>query len=281
MTKTLLSAKTSPCLLPTVLRTSLKDILDFPLRGSDYNLVRLLVEAGADVNIAGGQCIQHSARSANVELLKQLIRHNGDRTSIPSAIPKAMKIAQSLTRLKIINLLLDHGAYGLNADQVLVDATRLGSDEVALIQWLLKAKAWTGHRGGKASSNAVKLCSKDIVHSIITKATHQQSRLAALPWVFNPTTQERREKAELVIQGGIDKESINKGLIHESSNGKSIDHNMVKMLLRYKANCDYDHGKALDLAIESGDSALLQLLLASPPNPRLLAQKILVAMQIT
>ena len=213
-----------------------------------------------------------------MELLKLLIRHNGDRTSIPSAIPEAMKIAQSSTQLKIINLLLDHGAYGLNVDQALVDATRLGSDEVVLIQLLLKAKASTGHRGGKASSNVVKFCSKDIVHSIITKAIHQQSRLATLPWVFNPATQERREKAELVI---LDKESINKALIHELSNGKSIDHNMAKMLPRYKANCDYDHGKALDLAIESGDSALLQLLLASPPNPRLLAQKILVAMQIT
>ncbi|KAK3175020.1 hypothetical protein OEA41_002266 [Lepraria neglecta] len=225
--------------------------------------------------------VELSARSANVELLKLLIRHNGDRTSIPSAIPEAMKIAQSSTQLKIINLLLDHGAYGLNVDQALVDATRLGSDEVALIQLLLKAKASTGHRGGKALSNVVKFCSKDIVHSIITKAIHQQSHLATLPCVFNPATQERREKAELVIQGSIDKESINKALIHELSNGKSIDHNMAKMLLRYKANCDYDHGKALDLAIESGDSALLQLLLASPPNPRLLAQKILVAMQIT
>ena len=280
LTRMLLDTEVSSGIPPVQLGAALCDALHDPSQSCGTDLVKLLIGAGADVNFNGGQCVRTIVGSGNVEMLKRVIGAKAQRSSISSAIPQAMAIPLSSTRLQIINLLLNNGASGPNVAQALVAATAMGHQELDLINSLLKASG-SSQVGERALTNAVMFCSKEIVESIIMKGNlNQHSRQAAFQCIFKRKVRQGLEKAEVILRLGVDHNSVNIALVEEMSDGERIDQTLVKLLLQHGARCDYDDGRALELAIESGDTALLQMILTRNLDPRILAQKIPSAMQI-
>ena len=282
LTRMLLDTEVSSGILPVQLGAALCDVLHPPSQIVDTDLVKLLIGAGADVNFNGGQCVRTIVASGNIEMLKRVIGAKAQRSSISSAIPQAMTIPLHSTRLEIINLLLNNGASGPNVAQALVTATAMGHQELGLINSLLKASE-SSQVGTRALTNAVMFCSKEIVESIITKGDlNQQSREEGFQSIFKRKVWQGLEKAEVILRlgVGVDHNSVNIALVEELTNRERIDPTLVKLLLQHGARCDYADGKALELAFDSGDSALLQTILIRDLDPRILAQKVLLAMQI-
>lgn len=280
LTRMLLDTEFSSGISPVQLGAALCDALQALSQNFDTDLVKFLIGAGADVNFNGGQCVRTIVESGDVEMLKRVIGAKAQRSSISSAIPQAMTIPLSSTRLEIIKLLLNNGASGPNVTQALVAATAMGHQELGLIHSLLKASG-SNQVGKRALTNAVMFCSKEIVESIITKGNlNQESCQEAFQCIFERKVWQGLEKAEAILRLGVNQNSVNIALVEGMTNRERIDPTLVKLLVQHGARCDYADGRALTLPIESGDSALLQMILIRNLDPRILAQKVLSTMQI-
>ena len=280
LTRMLPGTEVSSGISPVQLGAALCDALQARSQDFDTDLVKFLIGAGADVNSNGGQCVRTIVESGDVELLKRVIGAKAQRSSISSAIPQAMTISLSSARLEIMKSLLNNGASGPNVAQALVAATAMGHQELGLIHSLLKASG-SNQVGKRALTNAVMFCSKEIVESIITKGNlNQESCQEAFQCIFKRKVRQGLEKAEVILRLGVDQNSVNIALVEELTNRERIDPTLVKLLLQHGARCDYADGGALALAIDSGDSALLQMILIRNLDPRILAQKVLSAIQI-
>ena len=244
----------------------------------DMDLVDLLIRAGANTACREGECFQVAVRKGLIELLELLIRNASQLTSLHTAVPVAMRLEQKDVRRKILRILVDYGTQGPDVDQALHDAIVQNPMDKAMILPLL-TKANVDYRGGQALIMAVRCSTRDIVAAVIDMGKPgPQSRLAALSAVLEPATKDREAKLILLLQAGIDPEGLNKALVQEISNEPNGSIGVIKMLLDFKASCNYNGGRALELAIIARDSKLLELLVTSKPDRYILGSMLPVAM---
>lgn len=220
--------------------------------------------------------MQIVAVNSNFQTSEKIIAARASECVISSAIPHAMSITQCSVRFNILDVLSDKGASGPNVSFALVAATAMGLRELDLIDAILKTGVSINQIGGRDLKNTVIFYSKEVVESITTNGNPSlQSRQAAFQCVFRSRVRERLEKAEAILQSGLDHNYINKGLIQELTDGENMNRSLVKLLLQHGARYDYAHGKAFELAIESPSSypVLLQTILIKNLDPCVLAQK--------
>ncbi len=271
MTKSIIDAASTAGIPTQLLDVALMKAVDTKNPQIDLDYINLVIVAGADVNCLGGKSLQTATKRGSIELLELLLRNSPQPASLSSAVPVAMRLVESGLRKKFMVMLLDHGAQGSAVDQALTDAIVEKPLDEDLVMKLVN-KANVDYHQGQALCKAVKCASKNIVAFVIDLGhPNHRSRLAALPIVVDPATEDRIAKLDLLLRAGIDQKGLNKALEQEISNESNIDMNIIKMLLHHGADCNYDGGKLLEFAVMSRNNRLLKCLLSSKCDSRILA----------
>ncbi|CAD6585238.1 MAG: hypothetical protein ASARMPRED_002104 [Alectoria sarmentosa] len=278
MTKSIIDAA-SPAGIPTpLLDVALMEAVDTQSLLIDLDLVNLVIVAGADVNCLGGKSFQTAAKRESIELLELLVRSAPQPSSLSSAVPVAMRLADSGLRMRFMVTLLDHGAQGPAVAQTLTEAIGEKPLDEDLVLYLVK-KANVDHHQGQALCNAVKCANIKIVASVIDLGhPNHQSRLAALSIVLEPATEDRLAKLDLLLRAGIHQEGLDRALIQEISNESNSEIKVIEMLLNREASCNYDRGKSLEIAVRSRNNQVLRCLVSSKCDSPILAKLLPLAM---
>ena len=278
MTKSIIDAASTAGIPVQLLEAALVEAVETESPQLDLDLINLVILAGANVNCLGGKTFQTAAKRGSIELLELLVRYTPQSLSLVSAVPVAMRLVESSLRMNIMRILLDHGAQGPTIAQALHQAIGEKPLDEDLVLYLAK-KANVDHNQGQALCSAVKCVHKNIVASVIDLGRpNHRSRLAALQVLLEPTTADRLAKLDLLLRAGIDQEGLDKALVQEISNEPNSDLNVIEMLLSHKASCNFNDGKALEVAIKSRNNTVLKCLLSRRCDGRLLAKALPLAM---
>lgn len=281
MTKSIIDAASTAGIPTPLLDVALMEAVDTQFPQIDLDFVNLVIVAGADVNCLGGKSFQTAAKRRSIDLLELLVRSAPQPLSLSSAVPVAMRLVESDLRMKFMVILLDHGAQGPAVAQALIEAIGEKPLDEDLVLYLVN-KANVNHQQGQPLCKAVKCANTSIVGSIIDLGhPNHRSRLAALSIVLEPSTGQRLAKLEVLLRAGIDQEGLDKALVQEISNESKTDIDVIKMLLSRKANCDYDGGKSLELAVSSRNNEVLRCLVYSKCDSRILAKMLVPALHNT
>lgn len=278
MSKSIIDAA-QPIAIPTpVLDVALMEAVDSPSELVDLDLVNLILNAGANVNCLHGRCLHLATQRGCLELLELLVRHDPEPASVSLAIAKVVRLKQPALRRRAATILLDHGAQGPDVSGALDDALGECRIDEELVHLLL-TKADINYRRGRLLSKVVTALSPAIVSSVINFNKPEQATLsAALPAVLDPGTKNRQAKLSSLLHAGTSQKAIDSALIQEINNGAAYDFTIVKMLLDHGASCSHDGGKAIELAMLSKNVVLLESLIGSKPDHRILASVLPAAM---
>ena len=278
MTKSIVDAS-QPIGIPTpILDAALVEAVDSPSELADLDLVNLILNAGANANCLRGRCLHLATQRGCLKLLELLVRHNPEPTSVSLAIAQVVQLKEPALRRRAATMLLDHGAQGPDVSRALDDILAEHRIDEELVQSLL-TKVDINYRGGQLLSKIMTSLSPSIVSSVLKFNKPDQIALdAALPSLLDPFTEHRREKLRSLLQAGTGPEALGKALTQEISNGPAYDFSIVKMLLDQGASCNHDGGRVIELAMLSKNVMLLECLLSSKPDPRILASLLPAAM---
>ena len=280
MIKSILDAA-APVKIPTpLLDAALMQTIDTQSHEIDLPLANILIVAGANVNHSNGICFRLATKRGALELLELLVTSSANRSSISSAVPEVSRLPHSSLKRRIMTLLLDHGARGPALSQALIDALEEDLLDEDIVMALL-AHADVNYRGGQALVLAMRLTTKLVSSLIDLGKPDQQTLNAALSIALNPSTKDRQAKLDLLLKAGIDQKGLDDALVQEISNGPSHSITLVENLLHHHASCNHDTGKAMELAIKSGNFTLFELLVDSKPSQQTLASMLPVAMRET
>jgi ankyrin repeat protein len=278
MTKLIIDAA-KPVGIPTpILDTALLKAVDSVPEPVDLDLVNLILNAGANVNCMYGRCLLLAMQRSCIELLELLVRHNPDPAFVSGAVTQLIQLKEPILRRKAATILLEHGAQASDVSKVLDDILdERGTDEELV--HLLLTKADTSYRRGRLFYKVVVLLSPSIVSSILEFNKPDQTALVtALPALLDPRTRDRQAKLRSLLRAGTVQEALDNALIREIKNGATYDLTVVKILLDHGASCDYNVGKALELAMSSKNVELFETLLGSKPDNRILTSVLPAAM---
>lgn len=177
-----------------------------------------------------------------------------------------------------MTLLLDHGAQGPAVSQALIDSLDENQVDEDMVMALLP-HADVNYRGGQALVLSMRLTTKLISSMIDIGKPNQQTLNAALSIALDPSTKDRQAKLDLLLKAGIDQKGLDDALVQEISNGPLHSMTLVKSLLHHHVSCNHNTGKAMELAIKSGNVTLLELLVESKPNHQTLSSLLSIAMR--
>ena len=156
---------------------------------TDLELVRMLLEAGADVLLEGGVCIKNATSKLDLELMRILAKHSGKDELIFTQAFSGV-VAQSRQwianeYIEVVQLLLQYGASGHVIDEAMlavVDHLACRDDERhlrnILLNILFAAKADVNYQQGQALAVAAtkgdaSLLSHLLSHNTTTAVTFQ------------------------------------------------------------------------------------------------------------
>jgi hypothetical protein len=160
-----------PIVISTLLKHLHRDHLDWAFKEvgtepqPDLELVKSLLQAGANVTFEDGVCIRHAARNLDIDAILVLANFSGHNEAIFSAA--LSDVVSDGTgwiaweHLDVVNLLVSHGASGRVLDKALVELVShlSGSDSQAelaeqLLDVLLGAGADVNSENGKSAGLA-------------------------------------------------------------------------------------------------------------------------------
>lgn len=281
MTKSIINAAGRNGIAASVLDDSLLSALSRP--SHEFNqflipLVEILITAGARVDYKRGKFFRLAAEFESMELLELLIHNTSQPTSLSPAVRVCMKIQESKKRQKLIGILLEHGAKGLEVNQALIDAVEERSIDPVLIKSLL-GRADLDYLNGRAIVSAMRHNSVEVVKPLIdTGRLSRKTCLEAVQVLFEPDTGQRQAKLSLLLQTDIGQQGLDNALIQEISGER--DGKIIEMLLDHQASCEHDWGKSLELAIHCQDFEILRQLIAKRPDHRVLEALVPKAMEL-
>ena len=280
MIKSIIDAAASTNIPTPLLDTALMQTIDSQSHEIDLPLVNLLIVAGANVNHSNGICFRLATKRGSLELLELLVTSSANPSSISSAVPEVARLPHTPLKRRIMTLLLEHGARGPTVSQALIDSLEEDPVDEDMVMALV-GHADVNFRGGQALVLAMRLPTKLVSSMIDLSKPDQQTRHAALLIALDPSTKARQAKLDLLLKAGIDQKSLDDALVQEISNGPSHSMTLVVSLLHHNASCNHDTGKAIELAIRSGNFTLFELLVDSKPSQQTLASILPIAMRET
>jgi ankyrin repeat protein len=83
-------------------------------KAREWDLCRVLIECGADVNAAGSShrwtCLHYAAREGQREVVELILNHGGDLGAVPKGGATPLRMAVRSNNTEVIKLLVNHGA---------------------------------------------------------------------------------------------------------------------------------------------------------------------------
>ncbi|KAL4736497.1 hypothetical protein BDV11DRAFT_172838 [Aspergillus similis] len=246
-----------------------------PLTGErDRELIKALVDGGADVSQRNGDLLHLAVQSADVETLQILLLGFPSPPILSTCVPLAMKLGEA-QRYKVIHMLLHAGARGDEISQALVDSidgTASGLDLALLL--LSTGEANTGFESGKSFKKAIESSNIDFLE-LLAQYNHLRDSdfcsclLAAIDLLQRDRT--RLEKIRILLMSGPDL-SGNTGTValrHEMEGLKRRSEStlgVLHMILGAGADVNHQQGRVFVDAIALGMFDCFKLFLGIHPS---------------
>ncbi|QDS75019.1 hypothetical protein FKW77_005836 [Venturia effusa] len=234
----------------------------------DPKMVDVLVKHGASVSNFGesnSNCVHIVSSRGDLELLSILYTSvqppSSDITS--QAVPLVFRSRTQTSRsslLKMLHLLLKHGARGEPVAETLIDAVRTEDDGV-VCELLVAGGADANYQNGLAIQEAFRKEAPETLEIICTKAKIEKETWAyVLPLALHPETYHSTKTMLVLSACRVYRNILDTALIHETGRS-SIRHEVVSMLLEVGAFAGCDNAAAFTGAIRARSSTVFNLLL--------------------
>lgn len=204
--------------------------------GRDGALITDLVRGGANVD---KRALSLAVTQVDMSLLRLLCNTRPDSSSTSAALPLAFDSQSSRhsKTFEIIDLLLSHGVEEEPAGQALQIAINGGPDNIDIIERLLTASP----------------------------------RLLSTAFKYTSALQDPQKKAPILsalLKLGVPQDSLDQALVTETRQAITTnDTTSTKLLLGQGASVSHNDGEALSVAVASGNSSLMVLLLSGHHQP--------------
>jgi ankyrin repeat protein len=229
----------------------------------DVSLLRVLASYA---DVSDGEALSSAVQQARVDIVKILLIDGGQRYSTITLnnifIATATQIADRPKRLQICNLLLDVGVSGPAVSDALLGAAADG-DTALGAALLRKGSASVEHCDGRAIVEACRAGAVDVLAMLLdSPATLKNKTLAQ---GFQGATQvrdlnKRAQMFHMLLKKGVTGEVVDAQLVSAARFGNE-GQPMVKLLLKYGADVNYNNGEAVWTATRSAILGSLALML--------------------
>lgn len=247
------------------------------------NLVGLLLEYGANVDYNSGEAIWNATRSAMMGSLKLLlgIEKVGEKQTRPSeaTLLRALKASRKLSRdprYQVIDWLFQAGLPASEEIDIALNRAVKDEPDLRLIQLLLKHGASPASNGCESLINAAQSLQADILAVFLEAPIPQKDVSWAFRQAFTPETanmwlsEQGFQVAQMLLEKGAEGDSLSLALSAAIDNyGTDKDamaRQFVGLLLRSKADVNYENGLVVQKAARRADPELVELVLHGKPD---------------
>ncbi|KAI0128156.1 ankyrin [Hypoxylon sp. NC0597] len=262
---------TGPCV-----HSALENAIDEKPPHRDEKLIALFLRYNADVNFNEGHTITAAISQKDVRLLERLLKSKPTIQVAARAIPRAMEVDDSSTRLQMINLLLSAGAsQGGSEVSASVDvAVQANPPDKRLLKTLLQqGNADINVNNGIAVEHAVLHSDPEILEMVLGLGQPSADSLErGLKTVAKlPTSPSKTEKLNSILHRTQSKDTVTSLLIQEvQSVLKEPPHEQnfstLKVLLANGADVNAMNAEALCRAVAAANMQLVEVLWTANPN---------------
>ena len=216
----------------------------------------LLLEHGASADEYNGEALTTAARLAALPLLRAMIQRKVSDHSLTLAFMSA-----NHQNLDLIKIFLGAGLKGEPLHTTLVEQSRRGNEGLAVCSLLLAHGASANEYNGEALTIVAKLEALPLLQAMLKNSVVSKSTLIR---AFKSANHENLDLVTIFLDFGVTGQPLDTALAEQSKRGnKAIE--VCKLLLRYAASVDANHGEALTTAVKLNALVLLQVLLRERP----------------
>ncbi|KAI2620590.1 ankyrin [Hypoxylon sp. NC1633] len=261
--------------------SALENAIDEQPPQRDEKLIALFLRYNADVNFNEGHTITAAILQRDVRLLERLLQSKPTIQVAARAIPRAMEVDESSTRLQMINMLIAAGAsQGGPEVSVAVDAAVQFNP---LDKWLLKTLLQEGNadvniNNGCSLEHAVLCPDPEILEMILSLGQpNAESLERGLKGVGKlPTSPGKTNKLNSILRRMQSKDTVTAILIAEVRTLSKMlpseqSFSSLKVLLANGADVNAMNAEALCSAVATANMQLVELLFTAKPNPASMA----------
>ncbi|KAI1306893.1 hypothetical protein F5Y03DRAFT_384001 [Xylaria venustula] len=256
-------------------------------------MVRLLVSYGASIEYQDAVALRKAISKGKTDLVRIMLNGTARVTAKAAShcvelLPKDIGFED---RQFLLKEFLNKGAVGTSLNEALIDSAEAGDSEA--VKLLIEPSspnmsleryetASTDYKGALALQIAVKKGNVAIADAILTHKPPSQVALAQVyPSTQNLPWPERYQLSELFLRAGLSGPCINSALINIiNEHSSSRDERLISLLLRYKADVNFDEGRGIITAVVQNDVKLLEALLKGKPTAHTMAKAIAPALKI-
>ncbi|OLN95790.1 putative ankyrin repeat protein L25 [Colletotrichum chlorophyti] len=256
----LLSKTTDKALFNDVLVKEVHSLLQTAPEHRMLSIVKILLDAGADVNSHNAAALCHAVAAGDVQITDLLFAARPNPASLASALPHALRIADPMDRLDFSQKLLDAGAPSAEANRALGFAINTYTNDIPLLR-TLSIKANTSD--GEALISAVKKERPDIVELVLQR----KHPVAVLNDAFAEAAMlsDRDARAKIcthLLQHGASGSVLSDALLAAAADGDLV---LGNILVSHGAEID---DEAIVEACRSGAADVLNMLLSGNTAPK-------------
>ena len=255
----------------------------------DYRLMDLLIRKNASVDFSdeNGNCICIAAAQENEKALDLLTEGDPIADTVSAALgylPVSFAKSEAANyekTVRMVRLLLEKGAHGASASEMLVEAVRDDYRGKAL-DLLLNYEADVNYNNGKAIEEALRLPKIDALEQLCRRSKLDRKTFASqFPNALKPKGFSLQKGGMLALTSsrygyeGI----LDMPLLREVQVNGSREE-VIELLLSLGASVNFQDGEALQHAVSKGDVETTRLLLTAKPTTMNVARAFPATMQI-
>ncbi|KAL3487475.1 hypothetical protein BJX62DRAFT_213517 [Aspergillus germanicus] len=248
-------------------------------------MVQLLVEKGASLNLHDGEAYRNAVRAVDLETVRILNQGNLDdslATDIFGEIATT-KTANSLSHedwRALAELLLDQGAVGHVVDQALIDRVKAG--DLESVRMLLRHGASVDYEDGLALDCALMAEDEEFLDSLLQQQPAVQSVNAVFPRVDKLSHGVQLRFIRKLLDAGANGAPVD--MVLKSAMSRPVgarDKEMIQLLVDRGADVTQGDGVLLRSVVGSSEDDILQILLLGFPSPADLASCVPLTMSLS
>ncbi|KAK0643265.1 hypothetical protein B0T16DRAFT_354765 [Cercophora newfieldiana] len=264
-----------------LLDTELISAAKFGEDGED--LVKLLLEFGADVDYNSGEAIWNTARSAMMGSLKLMLGIGNDRQAKPSTatLLRALKASRSLgrdARYQVIEWLFEAGLPASEEINIALNRAVKDGPDLRLIRLLLKHGASPLANACQTLIDTAQLLLPNVLAVLLKVEIPQQDISWTFEQAFSPDStrtwlsEKGLQNAKLLLQKGATGRSLSLALSIAidalGTENDAIAVQFANLILQHKPDVSYNDGLVVQKAARRADSQLIELVLQQKPDSR-------------
>jgi ankyrin repeat protein len=227
----------------------------------DISLINALA---SKAELGDGEALVYAVRLARVELVELLLANASQRyapDALNTIFAEATRIRDREKRVAICALLLKAGTSGPVVSEALLAASADG--DLALGSVLMERGASVEHRDGQAIVEASRAGAVDILSMLLSSPVEVQK--STLDKGFQAATEigdlgKRAGVFRLLLEKGVSGDVVDQQLVSAARFGED-GKDLVKLLLEFGADVNYNNGEAVWTATRSANMGSLALML--------------------